>query len=91
MGSQSLVSRQATHFCLLGTVVRPGEFGACSISFNSNDWQRRKTDCNSHIEMMLSYIVLHYDIKAIKGLPAKFFMGEHAVPPDVVVSVPRRV
>ncbi|KAF3384470.1 Cytochrome P450 monooxygenase paxP [Penicillium rolfsii] len=42
------------------------------------------------LKMMLSYIVLHYDIEAIHGRPPNFFMGEHAVPPDVVVSVRRR-
>jgi hypothetical protein len=41
--------------------------------------------------MMVAYIVIHYDIEAIDGRPANFFMGVHAMPPDVVMSVRRRV
>ncbi|GIC94717.1 cytochrome P450 [Aspergillus udagawae] len=43
------------------------------------------------LKMVIAYIVVHYDIEAIDGRPANFFMGEHAVPPDVVVSVRRRI
>ncbi|RAL12471.1 cytochrome P450 [Aspergillus homomorphus CBS 101889] len=43
------------------------------------------------LKMMLAYIVMHYDIEAIDGRPLNFFMGEHPVPPDVVVNVRRRV
>ncbi|KAL4875202.1 cytochrome P450 [Aspergillus karnatakaensis] len=43
------------------------------------------------LKMIIAYIVVHYDIEAIDGRPPNFFMGEHAVPPDVVVRIRRRV